>query len=77
MIALTTNETADLYASIDLGWAREVKAAFHAADDGHYHSFFTLDKRVFFLDNYSGSTKAYDVVGEDLELFMSHYGLNA
>lgn len=74
MFTVSAQDLSDLFASIDLGLAKEVVAARHWVDaTSHMFRFFHIDGRVFHEDYNDGSAKFFEVVGEDLDLFKIYY----
>lgn len=76
MFTLNEQDTNDLLANIELGWAKLVKPASFTDEADNLITFCTIDGRVFRL-HYNPSntiTTYHEVVGENLDLFNIHYG---
>jgi hypothetical protein len=71
---LTKNEASDLFASIDLGWAKPVNSAYFR-DDQCEHTFYRLDGKVYYINYVFANTvsECYEVEGEDLEIFNIYH----
>lgn len=81
MFTLTDSEASDLFANIELGWAKPVPAAKFVAVDAYgeaakEYSFYRFDDQVFCLmyENRIASTTCKEVTGDDLEMFNLTYG---
>lgn len=73
MFNLTAQDHSDLLASIDLGWAKEVKAANFFDEAGHFIRFFHIDSCVFREDYNDGASTWLEIGGEDLSIFGCYH----